>query len=258
VEQSADAVTALFEDGSSVLGDLMVAADGTHSILRDHVIGSAVGRRYCGYVNWNGLVDAAESIAPAGAWITHVGDGKRVSTMPVAGNRLYYFFDAPIGKGEAWDREETREELQHHFKGWAAPVKSLIARLDPMSTNRVEIHDVAPLTRLVRGRVALVGDSGHSTAPDLGQGGCQALESAWVLASALRTNNLGIEDCLLRYQAQRIERVSAIITAARKRSDITHAIEPEKTAAWYEELRDEDGSGIMDAIARNILAGPLH
>ena len=161
-------------------------------------------------------------------------------------------------KGTRTEREKIREELTSHFTGWAAPVQSLIANLDPMTTNRVEIHDVAPLTRLARGRVALVGDSGHSTAPDLGQGGCQALESAWVLANCLKSNNLSVEDCLIRYQNLRVERVSGLITAARKRSDITHAIAPEKTAAWYEELGREDGSAIMDAIARNILAGPLH
>jgi len=258
IEEDAEGVTAFFENGTSARADLIVAADGTHSILRNHVIGHPAERRYCGYVNWNGLVAASEDIAPAGAWVTHVGEGKRVSTMPLADGQLYFFFDVPLEKGLPAEKGRAREELAAHFSGWAAPVQRLIATLDPTTTTRLEIHDVAPLTRLARGRVVLVGDSGHSTAPDLGQGGCQAMEGAWVLANCLKSHTLGIPDCLTRYQDLRIERVAGLITGARKRSNITHAMEPEKTAAWYEELKQEDGSAIMDAIARTILAGPLH
>ena len=83
VEQHASGVTAWFDDGSQAEGDFMVAADGTHSVIRHHVLGEHVERRYAGYVNWNGLVTIDESIAPADQWTTFVGEGKRVSLMPV-------------------------------------------------------------------------------------------------------------------------------------------------------------------------------
>src|SRR5688500_80719 len=58
VEQDERSATALFADGRRATGDVVVAADGTHSILRSHVLGHAVARRYVGYVNFNGLVGA--------------------------------------------------------------------------------------------------------------------------------------------------------------------------------------------------------
>jgi FAD-dependent urate hydroxylase len=122
----------------------------------------------------------------------------------------------------------------------------------------VEIHDIEPLQTLVRGRVALVGDAGHSTAPDLGQGGCQAMEDALVLTTYLQTTNISVEDALQRYEAARRDRVADVITRARKRSNMTHGKEPEQTQQWYEELKHEDGTTIMDAISKTILAGPLH
>ncbi|MBV8885875.1 MAG: FAD-dependent urate hydroxylase HpxO [Chroococcidiopsidaceae cyanobacterium CP_BM_RX_35] len=258
LKQDADSVTAVFEDGRQTTGDVLVAADGTHSRTRSYVLGHAVERRYVGYVNWNGLVPASEDLAPKNSWDVYVGEHKRASMMPVGGDRFYFFFDVPLPKGTVSQPETYREELASFFKGWAAPVQRLIQRLDPLKTNRVEIHDIEPLQTLVRGRVALLGDAGHSTAPDLGQGGCQAMEDALVLATYLQTTNVSVEDALKRYEVTRKDRVADVITRARKRSNMTHGKEPEKTQQWYEELKHEDGTEILDAISRTILAGPLH
>lgn len=258
VEQDSDRVTAIFEDGRKATGDVLVAADGTHSIIRSYVLDRPVERRYVGYVNWNGLVPASVDIAPKNSWDVYVGEYKRASTMPVGGDRFYFFFDVPLPKGTVSQPETYRQELTSFFKGWADPVQNLIQRLDPLKTNRVEIHDIEPLPTLVRGRIALLGDAAHSTAPDLGQGGCQAMEDALVLTTYLQTTNISVEDALKRYDAARKDRVADIITRARKRSNMTHGIEPEKTQEWYEELKHEDGSSIINSISKTILAGPLH
>jgi len=258
VEQDQTSATAIFEDGRRATGDLVVGADGTHSIIRRHVLGETVERRYVGYVNWNGLVSATEDLAPVHTWTTFVGESKRASMMPVGGDRFYFFFDVPLPKGTESQKEQYREELQGYFKGWAKPVQTLIERLDPLQTNRVEIHDIEPLSTLATGRIVLLGDSGHSTAPDLGQGGCQALEDAFVLCRCLLTTNISVADALKRYEAERQERTANIILGARKRSNMTHGKELEKTQQWYEELAHEDGTKVLRAITDNILAGPLH
>ncbi|MFH4339079.1 FAD-dependent monooxygenase, partial [Acinetobacter baumannii] len=76
----------------------------------------------------------------------------------------------------------------------------LIERLDPQKTNRVEIHDIEPFTQFYKGRVVILGDAAHSTTPDIGQGGCQAMEDAIYLARSLQINPLGLADALRRYQ----------------------------------------------------------
>ncbi|MGQ9871972.1 FAD-dependent urate hydroxylase HpxO [Leptodesmis sp.] len=258
VEQDATSATAIFENGHRATGDLVVGADGTHSAIRQYVVGHSVERCYVGYVNWNGLVPVSDDLAPQTSWTLYVGEGKRASLMPIADNRFYFFLDVPLPKGIESTPETYREELSGHFKGWADPVQTLIQRLDPNKTNRVEIHDIEPLQTLVKGRVALLGDAAHGTAPDLGQGGCQAMEDAWILANYLTTTNLSVTDALLRYQAARKERVADIILRARKRADMTHGKDMEKTQHWYQELQQEDGTGIMAAIAKTILAGPLN
>jgi FAD-dependent urate hydroxylase len=90
----------------------------------------------------------------------------------------------PLPAGLAEDRTTLRADLTGYFRGWAPPVQKLIAALDPETTNRIEIHDIEPFDSLVRGNVALLGDAGHSTTPDIGQGGCAAMEDAVVLGNA--------------------------------------------------------------------------
>ncbi|CAN5478768.1 FAD-dependent urate hydroxylase HpxO [soil metagenome] len=251
-------VTAYFEDGRSATADLLVAADGTHSFIREYVLGSKVERRYAGYVNWNGLVPITPDLGPATSWITYLGDGQRVSMMPVARDRFYFFFDAPLPKGTTCSRDQLREELRTHFAGWAPPVQHLIDQLDPLATNRIDIHDIEPFFTLTRGRVVLVGDAGHSTVPDLGQGGCQAMEDAIVLADMLKAHTLSLPDSLHRYQELRKHRVADLVLKARKRCDVTHGKDMATTRQWYAQLRTEDGTAILQAMARNIQGGPLH
>ncbi|WP_108259236.1 FAD-dependent urate hydroxylase HpxO [Mangrovicoccus ximenensis] len=257
VSQQGGTVTATFEDGRTDTADMLIGADGAHSVVRTHVLGRPAERRYAGYVNWNGLVAADAGLAPPDEWTVFVAEGKRVSLMPIAGDRFYFFFDTPGPSGRTVARDAFRAELKAEFAGWADPVQRLIERIDPMAANRIEIHDIDPFHTWVKGRIALLGDSAHNTAPDIGQGGCMALEDAVVLAIALQTNSLGIEDALRRYQARRTDRAAELVLRARKRCDVTHAKDPAATQAWYDGLRREDGSNIMRGIISNIAGNPL-
>lgn len=257
VKEDGHQAIALFEDGSDTVGDLVIAADGVRSTLRAYVLGEAVPPRYGGYVNWNGLVHASPDLAPPETWMIYVGNHQRASLMPVADNRLYFFFDVPLPKGFNPPDLSVQAELSEHFAGWTAPVQRLIERIDPEQTNRLEIHDVGPLERMVRGRVALLGDSAHATCPDLGQGGCQAMEDVYLLTHFLTTTNLGVEDALKRYETSRKERTSAIVRKARSRAEQIHGKDPQITRQWYEQLKTEQPHEVTDAIAKTILGGPL-
>ncbi|EXH28913.1 MULTISPECIES: FAD-dependent urate hydroxylase HpxO [Acinetobacter calcoaceticus/baumannii complex] len=257
LEDKADYVEVHFADGSSTQADLLIGADGTHSLTRTYVLGQQVQRRYAGYVNWNGLVEISEDLAPAQQWTTYVGEGKRASLMPVADGKFYFFLDVPLPAGLDNNRDEYKKLLKQYFVDWCQPVQQLIERLDPQKTNRGEIHDIEPFTQFYKGRIVILGDAAHSTTPDIGQGGCQAMEDAIYLARSLQINTLGLEDALRRYQNKRNERANELVLRARKRCDVTHMKDEAVTQAWYEELRREQGGHIMQGIISNIVGNPL-
>ncbi|MFM7205359.1 MAG: FAD-dependent urate hydroxylase HpxO [Planctomycetaceae bacterium] len=257
-------VTATFADGSTDTADMLIAADGARSAARDYVTRAGAGgrrieRTYAGYVNFNGLIPVDERIGPATQWTTYVGEGKRCSVMPVAGDRFYFFVDIPQPAGLPYDRSAGTRPLEAAFGGWAPGVRALLDSIDPASSlNRVEIWDIDPFDTWVRGRVALLGDAAHTTSPDIGQGACSALEDTFALAISLATNTIGIEDSLLRYQRIRAPRAADLVLRARKRCHETHAFDPAATEAWYESLKTEDGSGIIKGIVGNIAASPIN
>ena len=168
----------------------------------------------------------------------------------------YFFFDVTVPTAEIDTERSAREVLVEHFGDWAAPVTDLIDRIDPAAVNNVAIHSHEPIGCLSRGRVAILGDAAHTTAPDLGQGGCQAMEDGLVLAHFLRTTNLGVADALSRYSRERAPRTGEVVRRAIQRADLTHGKDPAKTQAWYEELAGETGANIIDGICRTIEAGP--
>ncbi|WP_240274346.1 FAD-dependent urate hydroxylase HpxO [Mycobacterium ulcerans] len=251
------AATATFADGTIASADILIGADGANSITREYVLGGPVTRRYAGYVNYNGLVEVDEAISPANEWTMYVGDGKRVSAMPVADDRFYFFFDVVEPEGLPFEKGTAREVLREQFAGWAPGVQALIDKLDLTTTNRVEILDLDPFHTWVKGRVAVLGDAAHNTTPDIGQGGCSAMEDAVALQWALKDNPTDVAAALAAYQASRTERAGDLVLRARKRCDVIHAKDPDTTAAWYEELRNEDGTNIIRGLVANIMGGPL-
>jgi FAD-dependent urate hydroxylase len=253
VEEHDHGVEVVMDDGQRHGADLVVAADGTHSRLREGVVGRAVEREYVGYQNWNGLV--AEGLGGPNEWTMYVGDAQRVSTMPVR-DGFYFFFDVVMPDAVVEPGRDAKAVLGEEFGGWAPAVADLVDRIDPATTANVAIHTHEPIDRLARGRVAILGDAAHTTAPDLGQGGCQAMEDALVLAHYLRTTNVGVEDALARYSCERAPRTAEVVRRARQRADLTHGRDPALTDAWYRELATETGEHVIDGICRTIEAGP--
>ena len=257
VEQDDHSATAIFEDGTQATGDLVVGADGIKSIIREYVLGEALTPRYADYVNWNGLVPASPELCEADNWVLYVGEGKRASMMPVGGDRFYYFFGAPMAEGSETPPEDRREELAQHFADWPAAVQALIRTLDPADSNRLEISDIDPPAHLVKGRIALLGDSGHATTPTLGQGGCQAMEDAAMLTRFLVTTNISVPDALMRYEQSRKSRTADLTMKARKRTDTIYAKDKDATQEWYAQLKEEQPDAVINALAKIILGGPL-
>jgi FAD-dependent urate hydroxylase len=254
VDDTGDRVAVHLESGERAEADLVVAADGTHSRLRAHVLDRETERVYVGYHNWNGIVPDEAALGEPTSWTMNVGRGQRVSTMPVRDGQ-YFFFDVPLDDPELTGRD-PKDVLQEHFGDWDPRVQRLIDAIDPAGVANVAIHSHEPIDHFARGRVVLLGDAAHTAAPDIGQGGCMAMEDALVLANFLTTTSIGVDDALVRYSDERVPRAADLLRRATDRARLSHAYDPTKTEEWYEELAREDGTSIIEGISRSILTGP--
>ncbi|KJY42051.1 monooxygenase, partial [Streptomyces sp. NRRL B-1568] len=110
------------------------------------------------------------------------GRGRLWGTIPLHDGRVYVYAQAVApARGQAPDGE--LEELRRLFGDWHHPVPDILAAADPATVLRNDIHAAAaPLPAYHHGRTVLVGDAAHPMTPNLGQGGCQAIEDAVVLA----------------------------------------------------------------------------
>ena len=204
--QDAEGVTARFTNGEVVRGDLLIGADGLHSAIRAQIFGDHPPR-YAGYPAWRAIVRTTHPrIVPCESW----GPGQRFGIIPLGDGRVYWYATKNLREGDRDAPGQAKRNLMQLFRGWHDPVEALIEATDESAILRNEIYDRDPLPRWSENRVTLLGDAAHPMTPNLGQGGCQAIEDAVVLAACL-ANCDQVESALRRYQDRRIPRTSAIV-----------------------------------------------
>jgi len=185
-EQHSDVVVAKFTNGTSLEFDLLIGADGLHSHVRAQMLNDGPPD-YRGYIAWRGVVDfTPKSLAPASA-IEIYGKGKRFGIGPMGSDKVGWWVSVNKHSpdGEAHDAT-PREELLRLFDGWCEPVPELIRATPPSSLIRNPVFDRKPVRKWGEGSVTLMGDAIHPLTPNLGQGGCLAIEDAAVLAKRPR------------------------------------------------------------------------
>jgi len=184
--------------------DLVIAADGIDSAVRRALFPSHPAPTYTGVTAWRFVAPApADGVAPAETW----GRGSIVGLTPLADGRVYCYLTAVLPEGTRFDDDPA--ELRRRFADWHAPIPELLAHVEPGAVLHHDLRWLAtPLPRFDVGRVAFVGDAAHAMPPNLGQGGCQALEDAVVLAASLGDAVSGAG--LVAYTTARLPRTTRI------------------------------------------------
>lgn len=216
VEQHAAGVRARFADGTSAVADLLIGADGLRSTVRAHLHGDTPPR-YAGYTAWRAVVPFDPNrLVPGELW----GRGERFGQVPMRDGRTYWFAvqTAPEG-GRSPNGEQA--ELLRSFAGWHPSVTALIAAAPAEAIMRHDVYDRPPLARWGTGRLTLLGDAAHPMTPNLGQGACQALEDAAVLARTLR-GAADVPAALRRYEQLRAARTRSIVLQSRRIGQVAH------------------------------------
>jgi 2-polyprenyl-6-methoxyphenol hydroxylase-like FAD-dependent oxidoreductase len=172
-------------DGTVLEAELVVAADGGQSAVRADVFPGHPGPSYGGFRVWWML---APSLAGAGNVVGSetLGRGLTFGIMPLRDGRVYAYASMLTPEQDPAADPEPLAGLRTVLSDWHPDVRAILADADPARVFSDNARWMArPLPAFHRGRVAMLGDAAHPMTPDLGQGGCQAIEDAVVLARSL-------------------------------------------------------------------------
>jgi salicylate hydroxylase len=177
----------LFDDGPSKKADVIIGADGLHSIIREHMLGPEKPT-FTGNVAWRAVVplDALGRDAPPEAVTVWAGNGRHAVTTRIRAGDMVNFVgmvETPEPGPEGWRITGTAEDAMRDFHDWARPIRRVIEEAQVL--HRWALFARAPLPRWNDGSVILIGDAAHPMLPSFAQGAVQALEDAWVLAGLL-------------------------------------------------------------------------
>ncbi|MBB2940227.1 salicylate hydroxylase [Amycolatopsis bartoniae] len=222
--QRGDRPALRFDDGEVVEADVVIGADGVHSVVRRALTGSPAPV-YSGMCAFRALVPAerAPSLARRNAQTLWIGPDHHLVHYPICAGKLVNLVAfAPAGdySVESWSATATVEEFLAEFEGWDPRLLELI-RAGGVP-GRWALLDRAPLSRWSHGPVTLLGDAAHPMFPFFAQGAAQALEDAAVLARCLAADATDPSGALQRYEALRISRTTKLQQISRGRSHINH------------------------------------
>jgi 2-polyprenyl-6-methoxyphenol hydroxylase-like FAD-dependent oxidoreductase len=227
VEPGGNAAARVSTTAGELEADLVVGADGIGSATRPALFPGHPGLRYAGFTTWRLLTGPVTGQVPmAESW----GYGTVFGVMPLSDGRVYCYAAAPADPGTRAGDELA--ELVRLFGTWHEPIPALLATARPQDVLRHDVAELAaPLPAFHRGRAVLLGDAAHPMTPNLGQGACQALEDAAVLARlATGTEPDAVAGMLGRYTAARLPRTTDVVRWSRRAATMTTWASPPAVA----------------------------
>lgn len=203
-------VTAVFADGSTAEGNALIGCDGAGSAVRRQMLGNKPPR-YSGYTAWRGIAELElKDSTPGESW----GKGMRFGFFPLHDGRAYWFAtrNAPVAHNFGGN---MRNQLVEWFGDWHEPIADLVRHTPESEILRNDLYDRDPVKNWCDGNVMILGDAAHPTTPNLGQGGCMAIEDAVALGRTMAAES-AVAAAFTACNRQRYERTAELVLKARR------------------------------------------
>lgn len=198
-------------NGARMHADLVVGADGLHSVVRQALNGTAAPF-FTRQVAWRALVPNSAGRGPEVR--VHMGPRRHVVSYPLRDGALLNLVaveERMAWAEESWSQLDDPDNLRAAFAGFGPEVQAMLSQAETVHLWGLFRHKVA--ARWQGEGVAILGDAAHPTLPFMAQGACLALEDAWVLADALSAPG-PLETRLAAYQRRREGRARRVVEAA--------------------------------------------
>ena len=218
----------IFADGSSQSFDIVVGADGIHSVVRP-CVGGIDKPRFSGSAAYRALVPRS-AVEDLPIDVTNrMGPDRHVVSYFIGRNRshlnLVCISPEDSWETESWTEQGTMEDLLSRFEGWSPDFLSLLGRVEE-PIFRWALYDREPLEQWGIGTTTLLGDACHPMLPFMAQGSCQAIEDAVVLARCLSdASTSDAASALRRYETARQGRTAQVQTSSLMNRDLFHMVD---------------------------------
>lgn len=213
-EQDGTGVVARFADGREARGDILIGCDGLNSVIRARLFGERAPR-YAGCTAWRGVTEFEPGLISPEVTFESWGRGALFGMAHIGSGRIYWFATKNAPEGEDDGPLGPKAALLEMFRGWHEPIRALIEATEDDAILRNDIYDREPLETWSNERVTLLGDAAHPMTPNLGQGACQAIEDAVVLADCFGEGD-DPASILRAYEARRTDRANTIVKQSRR------------------------------------------
>jgi salicylate hydroxylase len=185
VEERSGGAILSFANGVRVEAEIVIAADGVRSVVREVLYGDD-HPTYTGQMVWRALLDGTEVpeglLEPTG-FIQWVGPGCHLLALYIRGKKIVNLVsqdDTDKWVEESWSAQGDPDEMRASFPSPEPRLATLLGLVTKCSKWGLFTR---PLTQnWGRGRIQLIGDAAHAMLPNAGQGACQAFEDAYILA----------------------------------------------------------------------------
>lgn len=211
--QTNEKIEIIFEDGSKDTADLVIAADGIHSVFRQNLVPGSFPR-YAGYTCWRGVVDNKGRIDTRTSFEI-MGNTGRFGVVPLKNDQVYWFACINAQRKDPAYQNLKSTDVANMFREFPRHAAGFISETPTDQILHHDILDIKPLKSFTFGRVVLLGDAAHATTPNMGQGAGQAIEDAIILTNAL-TQSPTPKEAFHTYNKSRIERTTKIINMSRQ------------------------------------------
>ena len=201
-----------FEDGTEVEANLIIGADGIHSRARRDLL-TRVPARFSGQVGLWGISDH-QLPADTGHYFTELWSSGLRMGFTYVGNEGVYWFMVVRGDDIPTDPQLRKRFILERATPFPAELVEAVQKTpaDVIHTN--PLYDMAPPRRWYTDTACFLGDAVHACTPNLGQGGCQAIEDALCLAEMLSAHDAP-RDAFAAYQRARFIKATSVVYLSR-------------------------------------------
>ena len=212
-----DQAIATFADGSSDQGDILIACDGSNSVVRKF-IHPGVQLRMLGSGGWISVINQRPSSLPSNTqmefWLPGVKAG--VADLGHGETRWYVAFKNYIPNAV----ESKKDQILHRMKPLPELIKSCLECTDEDQMVPTQAGDLLALSPWYRDRVLMIGDAAHATSPYAGMGACSAIADAAFLADLIASGR-SVPAIFQDFQAVRKPAADSVIKESRRGLDVS-------------------------------------